>query len=163
MVRRPPDLWLTYHSYYKAPDVIGPAVSRRLRIPYVIFQGIFSTKRRRDIRTRPGFLLNRSALKAAAHVLTNKRVDLKNLKRLLPADRLTYLPPGIFPDDFRFDPAARARLRRRWQVADAPVVLTAAMYQTGCKDRRAQMVDPGLRQAAPAGGVICAGHRRRGA
>ena len=30
----PPDLWLTYHPYCKAPDWIGPEVSRALQIPY---------------------------------------------------------------------------------------------------------------------------------
>src|SRR5690606_6224267 len=30
-----PDLWLTYHPYYRAPDLIGPAVCRALSIPYV--------------------------------------------------------------------------------------------------------------------------------
>jgi len=33
------DLWLTYHSYYKAPDLLGPYCCRRLGLPYVIFQG----------------------------------------------------------------------------------------------------------------------------
>lgn len=28
-------LWVTYHSYYKAPDMIGPAVARVLDIPYI--------------------------------------------------------------------------------------------------------------------------------
>ncbi|MGB5922868.1 MAG: glycosyltransferase family 1 protein, partial [Syntrophobacteria bacterium] len=42
-----PNLWLTYHSYYKAPDLLGPDCSRRLRLPYTIFQGIYSTKRRK--------------------------------------------------------------------------------------------------------------------
>jgi glycosyltransferase involved in cell wall biosynthesis len=28
-------LWVTYHNYYKAPDLIGPAVCRALGIPYV--------------------------------------------------------------------------------------------------------------------------------
>ena len=31
-----PDLWFTYHLYYKAPDWIGPLASRRLGIPYVV-------------------------------------------------------------------------------------------------------------------------------
>ncbi|MGD8371245.1 MAG: hypothetical protein PVI19_06850, partial [Syntrophobacterales bacterium] len=26
------DLWLTYHSYYKAPDLLGPECRRRLRL-----------------------------------------------------------------------------------------------------------------------------------
>ncbi|MFD0914966.1 glycosyltransferase family 4 protein [Pseudahrensia aquimaris] len=31
----PPDLWLTYHPYCKAPDWIGPTVSGAFAIPYV--------------------------------------------------------------------------------------------------------------------------------
>ena len=34
-----PGLWFTYHVYYKAPDWIGPRVSRALNIPYVIAEG----------------------------------------------------------------------------------------------------------------------------
>jgi len=31
-----PDIWFTYHNYYRAPDLIGPYVARELNIPYVI-------------------------------------------------------------------------------------------------------------------------------
>ena len=96
------DLWLTYHAYYKGPDVIGPYVTARTGVPYVIFQGAYATKRRRDLRTLPGFLLNRRALRAARHVFVNKQVDFINLKRLLPPERVTYALPGIFPQDFCF-------------------------------------------------------------
>lgn len=34
----PPDIWVTYHNYYKAPDLLGPAVVRALNIPYVIIE-----------------------------------------------------------------------------------------------------------------------------
>ncbi|WP_050928161.1 glycosyltransferase family 4 protein [Aestuariivita boseongensis] len=30
-----PAIWVTYHNYYKAPDLIGPVVSKRVGIPYV--------------------------------------------------------------------------------------------------------------------------------
>ena len=30
-------VWLTYHNYYKAPDLIGPVVSRALNIPYILY------------------------------------------------------------------------------------------------------------------------------
>ncbi|MEL6748484.1 MAG: glycosyltransferase, partial [Pseudomonadota bacterium] len=40
----PPDLWLTYHVYHKAPDWLGPAVSRALNIPYVIAEAAVSPK-----------------------------------------------------------------------------------------------------------------------
>ena len=31
-----PDLWVTYHVYYKAPDWLGPEASAALGVPYVI-------------------------------------------------------------------------------------------------------------------------------
>ncbi len=33
-----PALWLTYHNYHKAPDLLGPAMSRRLGVPYVLVE-----------------------------------------------------------------------------------------------------------------------------
>ncbi len=40
-----PCLWFTYHVYYKAPDWIGPRVSKALNIPYVIAEGSRAAKR----------------------------------------------------------------------------------------------------------------------
>ncbi len=133
LLRKNTDLWLTYHSYYKAPDLLGPSVSGQLKLPYVIFQGIYSTKRRRDIRTWPGYVLNKNTLCAADHVFTNKRVDLRNLARLLPKQRLTYVVPGIDPNDFCFDPQARRALRRSWNIESEPVILSAAMFRPDVK------------------------------
>ena len=127
------NLWLTYHSYYKAPDLLGPVCSGRLAVPYAIFQGIYSTKRRRDWRTLAGFLLNRRVLSAADHVFANRKEDFVNLERLIPAERLTYVVPGIWPARFRFDPGAREELRRRWGVNDHTLVLSAAMFRRGAK------------------------------
>ena len=127
------DIWFTYHSYYKAPDLLGPAVSKKLKIPYVIFQGIYATKRRRHWKTRAGFYLNKKALCAAAHVFTNKTVDLLNLNRLLAADRVSYVAPGIIPADFSFDATARRELRRQWNVANEPVIFSAAMFRSDVK------------------------------
>ena len=128
-----PDVWFTYHTYYKAPDLLGPAVSRNLEIPYVIFQGIYSTKRRRKIKTLPGFHLNRQTLCAAQHVFTNKQVDLVNLKRLLPSDHITFVAPGLDPQEFEFNAEARVELRRQWGVGTDPVVLSAAMFRRDVK------------------------------
>ncbi len=129
----PADLWFTYHSYYKAPDLLGSAASRKLNIPYVIFQGIYSTKRRRQWTAKPGFYLNKNTLCAANHVFTNKSVDLLNLKRLLPENRVTYVAPGIIPSDFSFDDSARTQLRKQWNVGDKPVIFSAAMFRPDVK------------------------------
>ncbi|MGD8882829.1 MAG: glycosyltransferase family 4 protein [Desulfobacterales bacterium] len=127
------DLWFTYHTYYKAPDMLGPYASSRLAIPYVIFQGIYSTKRRRNLKTLPGFYLNRHVLRAARHVFINKTVDWINLKRILPKERISYLSPGIYPDQFYFDPGARQALRTQWNIGDVPVVFSAAMFRADVK------------------------------
>lgn len=37
--------WVTYHNYYKAPDIIGPLVSRALNIPYIQIESTRSPKR----------------------------------------------------------------------------------------------------------------------
>jgi glycosyltransferase involved in cell wall biosynthesis len=128
-----PDVWFTYHSYYKAPDLLGPAVSRKLNIPYVIFQGIYSTKQRRRWKAKLGFYLNKNTLCAANHVFSNKSVDLLNLKRLLPENRITYVAPGIIPGDFCFDDRARLQLRKQWNAGDKPVIFSAAMFRSDVK------------------------------
>ncbi|MGD8990852.1 MAG: glycosyltransferase family 4 protein [Desulfobacterales bacterium] len=127
------DIWFTYHTYYKAPDLLGPQAAKKLNIPYVIFQGIYATKRRRSLKTLPGFYLNKKALGAAQHIFTNKTVDWMNLKRLVSADRLSYISPGIHPAAFRFDEDARQMLRSQWKVVDEPVVFSAAMFRADVK------------------------------
>ncbi len=39
------NLWVTYHNYYKAPDLLGPAVSRARDIPYVQLESTRATSR----------------------------------------------------------------------------------------------------------------------
>ena len=37
--------WITYHNYYKAPDLIGPQISRALGIPYLQIESTRARKR----------------------------------------------------------------------------------------------------------------------
>jgi len=135
-----PDLWLSYHCYYKAPDILGAMCSRKLAIPYVIFQGIYSTKRRKHLKTLPGFLLNRHILLSADHVFSNKKRDLINLKRLLPDNRISYIAPGIHPQLFQFSGEARRELRHLWGHENETIVMTAAMMRPGVKTRGIHLV-----------------------
>jgi glycosyltransferase involved in cell wall biosynthesis len=129
-----PDLWLTYHTYYKSPDVLGPWASRLLKVPYVLFQPMYSTKRRRALDTRLGFYLNKAAIKASSHAFTNNMNDLEALERLLPSPRITYLSPGIFPEDFtRNEEAGRAVRAELGAPPHVPLLMTAARFRTGVK------------------------------
>lgn len=40
-----PALWLTYHCYYKSPDMIGPIVAKALGCAYAIAEGSYARKR----------------------------------------------------------------------------------------------------------------------
>jgi glycosyltransferase involved in cell wall biosynthesis len=42
---RRPDLWFTYHLYYKAPDWLGPRIADALAIPYVVAEASLAGKR----------------------------------------------------------------------------------------------------------------------
>lgn len=43
--RPPPDLWFTYHNYYRSPDFLGPAIASALDIPYVTAESSDSARR----------------------------------------------------------------------------------------------------------------------
>ncbi len=141
LLKDPPDLWLTYHTYYKAPDLIGPWICRLLGIRYLIFQGIYSTKKQRSMKTVLGFYLNRAALKQADHIFTNKVPDFVNLQRLIPPGQLTYIKPGFQADcfeklhDFEKENKTGREVKKQWDKSDCPVILTAAMFRDDVKTK----------------------------
>ena len=152
---RKPDLWVSYHSYYKAPDLLGSSCSKILKIPYVIFQGIYSTKREKKLTTLPGFLLNRKVLLSADLVITNKKKDLKNLRRILPGERVTYIAPGINPDSFIFSAKSREQLRQKWNSPDEMIILTTAMFRPGVKTEGIKQVISSCAQLATTSRDFC--------
>jgi glycosyltransferase involved in cell wall biosynthesis len=90
-----PDLWFTYHAHHKAPDWLGPAVSRALGIPYVIAEASIAGKQAGgpwDI----GHLATVEAVNAASAVLALTDVDARNLRRYMSdPTRLFLFPPFI--------------------------------------------------------------------
>jgi glycosyltransferase involved in cell wall biosynthesis len=128
------DVWLTYGTYYKAPDVFGPVCAARLGIPYAIFQASFAVNRGKKLATWPGYRLNRRAMLRADHIFCNRLNDLRGCARLgLPPDRYSHVPPGLPGGLFEADGRAGVGLRREWGAEDARVVLTAAMMRPGVK------------------------------
>ncbi|EBA18193.1 glycosyltransferase, group 1 [Roseobacter sp. SK209-2-6] len=91
----PLDLWVTYHNYYKAPDLIGPRVARARNIPYVQIESTRAQKRL--IGPWSEFAAKAHAAADAADVifyLTNQ--DKEALERDRFADQiLAPLPPFL--------------------------------------------------------------------
>ncbi|NIY74538.1 glycosyltransferase family 4 protein [Thalassospira sp. HF15] len=90
--RPKPDVWFTYHLYYKAPDWIGPIVADALDIPYVVAEASFAPKRANGPWGQ-SHLAVETALKQADAVFSLNRVDMECLKQVCHPDRLHFLPP----------------------------------------------------------------------
>ncbi|WP_435139939.1 glycosyltransferase family 4 protein [Pseudopelagicola sp. nBUS_19] len=89
------DIWVTYHSYYKAPDLIGPTVCAELEIPYTVIEATRASKR----LSGPWAAFERRAQAVCdqADVLfyVTER-DAVSLREHLRADqRLVHLPPFL--------------------------------------------------------------------
>jgi phosphatidyl-myo-inositol dimannoside synthase len=132
--RKRPDCWLTYHSYYRGPDVFGPILARHNHIPYFILAASYATKYRKRLKTWAGFHLNKLALQQADMVFVNKNRDAENLNRLLPAHRITRIRPGINTEAFPRDPVVRQQIRAELGLDHKRVVVTAAMMRPGVKE-----------------------------
>jgi len=90
-----PDLWFTYHPYYKAPDLIGPDIAARLAIPYVTAEASHAPKRGQDGWAPWQQAIEPGLRQAALHFCPTPR-DGAGLAALLgDAARLVMLPPFL--------------------------------------------------------------------
>ena len=133
-----PDLWFTYHVYYKAPDWIGPSVAAALGIPYVIAEPSFAPKRAAG-RWALGHAAAGESIRAASLMLCPIRDDVACLEPLLAAGAaIRLLPPFLDPGPYR--DASRSRNANRMTLAadidldpSVPWIVVAAMMRTGDK------------------------------
>ena len=89
------DLWVTYHNYYKAPDLLGPKVSAARSIPYVQLESTRATSRLNGPWS--GFARSaHDACDAAAVIYYHTANDLITLKRERYGNQdLVELPPFL--------------------------------------------------------------------
>lgn len=117
------DLWVTYHNYYKAPDLIGPEVCRRLDLPYVQIEST-RAKRRLDGPWAGFAEAAEAACDAADLIFYLTALDRITLERDRCAGQsLVHLRPFLPTADL---PAAVPR------APDAPI-LAAGMMRSGDK------------------------------
>ncbi|MEL6480875.1 MAG: glycosyltransferase, partial [Pseudomonadota bacterium] len=117
-------LWLTYHCHYKAPDLIGPAVSRALGLPYAIVEPSLSPKRREGPWARFA-AASEAAIGAANRLFWTTQRDRPALEDAGLGSRLVHLPPAV---------ATGAAPPRLGAPAGRPLrLLTVAMMRPGDK------------------------------
>jgi glycosyltransferase involved in cell wall biosynthesis len=90
----PPDLWFTYHPYYKAPDLLGPALSREFSMPYVTAEASLSAR-----RDRAGWGgMQEPVVEAVATATVNICLTTRDrigLIEMVPPARTAVLPPFL--------------------------------------------------------------------
>ena len=94
-----PDLFFTYHPYYKAPDLVGPELARAFSIPYVTAEASYSRRRDasgwRDMQAPVG-----NAIEAAAVNICMTERDREGLAINVPSARTAILPPFLDAEPF---------------------------------------------------------------
>lgn len=125
LIAQRPDLWFTYHLWYKRPDWLGPAVSAALAIPYVVAEASYAPKRAGG----PWDLGHRAvgeAIRAADLVLTLNPDDAPMIAPLLRSPEVAVtIPP--------FLDAAPFRAARRAPAGGTPMLLAVGMMRPGDK------------------------------
>jgi glycosyltransferase involved in cell wall biosynthesis len=132
-----PELWFTYHLYYKAPDWLGPAVSDALGIPYVVAEPSFAPKRAGG-PWAIGHDAAEAGIRRANLVFCPTHDDLACVEALVAKDKVVLLPPFLNAEPYR--EAARRRTQHRARLAGdlglettVPWIMVAAMMRSGDK------------------------------
>lgn len=136
-----PDLWFTYHLYYKAPDWLGPAVSQALDIPYVVAEASHAPKRA-ESAWAPGHRAVARALGHADAILAINPADIPCVAAAIAdPSRLAALAPFLEPDAaLDLGLATGEKSMQRKALSDRfdldiskPWILTVAMMRPGDK------------------------------
>ena len=129
-----PEAWLTYHLYYKAPDWIGPRVSRALGIPYLVAEASVAHKRAQG-PWAAGHAATLAALARACAVIALNPADVPALPDRAKVHLLApFLDPGPYGEAAAEREAWRARLAAGHGLdPQRPWLLAVAMTRPGDK------------------------------
>jgi glycosyltransferase involved in cell wall biosynthesis len=132
-----PDLWFSYHVYYKAPDWIGPTVSHMLGIPYVVAEGSYAPKRAGGPWSL-GHDGASAALGAADRLLAMTAFDRYCLDQIAPGrvrdlkpfiDVGAFLPNTVIPEATRALHVVTVAMMRNERKRASYALLAGAMRQ----------------------------------
>ncbi len=132
-----PDLWFTYHPYYKAPDFLGPRLASNFGIPYVTAEASYSVRRNVGAWIETQALVEKAVTSALLNICFTRR-DYEGLSQIAVGARLAMLPPFI--DTSPFDPLP--------QSADARRLIAVAMMRPGDKFDSYRMLARSLERLA---------------
>ena len=126
--RRRPELWFTYHLYHKAPDWLGPPVSRALAHPLPCRARRSLARKQAAGPWAAGYAASLAAIAEADLVLAVTGHDVPGLAAAVLPERLRLFPPFLDATPF----VAAASLRSRKPTAE-PLLLAVAMMRRDVK------------------------------
>ncbi|MEM7069330.1 MAG: glycosyltransferase family 4 protein [Pseudomonadota bacterium] len=132
-----PDIWVTYHPYCKAPDWIGPVVSKALRIPYVTIEAARTGQGGPEDEWGPWRREAQVGIRQADLHLVFKPTDRKYLTELLGSEQRLFDIPTFMDTDL--STKASIELPTGWKP-HTPVMTTTGMMRKGKKDRNFYML-----------------------
>ena len=131
-----PDIWFTYHVYYKAPDWIGLKVTEKINIPYVISEVSHAPKRSKGPWKNSHFQVEKS-IKHADLILGLNSRDYPVVSSILPStDHYIGLKPFIyreFQDPGKSELFYKSLIDSYRKSTDRLIFLSVAMMRCGAK------------------------------
>jgi glycosyltransferase involved in cell wall biosynthesis len=132
-----PNVWFTYHLYYKAPDYLGPVVCEALDIPYIVAEPSHAPKRTNG----PWNIGHQSVIRSlekvdGAFCLTKH--DMACVEPMLTSpERLFYLPPFLealpFQNGRSEKSAGRKQLANKHGLTADVLLIAVGMMRSGDK------------------------------
>lgn len=144
-----PQVWFTYHLYYKAVDWVGPAVAQALDIPYVVAEASHAPKRASGPYAF-SHAAAEAAIKQAAAIFCLNPADKECLGAVVAKKRLIDLKPFLDMKSFARDrpdrDLGRLKLSTHYRLnPDLPWLLAVAMMRPGDKLASYQVLAEALR------------------
>lgn len=150
----PPDAFICYHPYYKAPDLIGPVLCRRFGLAYFTIETSYSHRRNIGEWARAQACVLDGAQLAAANICITGR-DHDGLRQAAPEVRLARLFPFIDAAPYlALSPAAEAgrlvtvAMMRPGDKLSSYRALAAALGQIRDRSWRLSVIGDGPERAA---------------
>lgn len=126
------DAWVTYHSYYKAPDFLGPLAASTFRLPYMVIEPSHAPKREHGPWAE-FHRINSEGLQKADALVCPTQHDMTCIRDIAnPEATVGQVPPflDVAPFEGLHPINARHELRHRFGLEDGvPVLMTVAMMR----------------------------------
>jgi len=142
-----PDAWFTYHLFHKAPDWLGPAVTRALGIAYVVAEASVAAKQR-DGPWATGYAGSIAAVEAAHAVLHLNPVDVEGIQHVRGASAIADLLPPFLDLAAFFSGSASQASRDTVRSGARVRLITVAMMRPGAKLASYRLLAAALKRIA---------------